>query len=258
MLRRVLLGLGLIVLVAQSAWIGLDWLRSRKHREQHGHPVAEGARIAERLGCFACHGPGGVEGIPNPGHPTGSVPGWSGGTWMMWNQSEADVRSWILDGRPLERPASGQGLIRMPAYRDRLGPGELQPLTAFVLAVSLFGTPTDPQVAAGRELALRYGCLGCHGPEGRGLHLNPGSFSGWIPGWDGDAFDELVRDRSEFAEWVRDGISARMRANPAARHFLERQVIPMPAYGERIAEDEIDALWAFAGWVRAHPRGADR
>ena len=86
----------------------------------------------------------------------------------------------------------------------------------------------DEQVKQGRSNASRLGCFGCHGPEGRGLIWNPGSLKGYIPGWDGDDFAELVRSDDEFRQWTRNGISDRANANPLARRFLHSQAIRMP------------------------------
>jgi len=42
-----------------------------------GLPAAErGRRLAERTGCFACHGPEGLRGAGNPGRPERRVPGY--------------------------------------------------------------------------------------------------------------------------------------------------------------------------------------
>ena len=53
---------------------------------------------------------------------------------------------------------------------------------------------------------------------------------------------------------MRNGISDRFRDNPAARAFVDRQIVPMPAYGETISEDELDQLFAYVDWVRSNPR----
>jgi mono/diheme cytochrome c family protein len=143
----------------------------------------------------------------------------------------------------------------MPAYRSRLSERDTADLVAYVLAASHFGPIEDPRAAAGHEVAYRLGCFGCHGPEGRGLISNPGSFKGYIPAWDGEDYVELVRDDAEFAQWVRQGVSDRFRANPAARIFLETQAIRMPAFGERVSDGDIRNLAAYVAWVRAHPRG---
>jgi mono/diheme cytochrome c family protein len=173
---------------------------------------------------------------------------------MMFNEREEDVRGWILDGHPAGREPDAGALIAMPAYRGRLSTRELEDLVGYVLAVAQFGWPEDPQVAGGRDIAVRLGCFGCHGPEGRGLLANPGSFTGYVPPWDGNDYLELVRDAAEFRQWVRNGVADRLQANPAARLFLDSQAIPMPAYGELVSDADLDALLAYVGWVRAHPR----
>jgi len=219
--------------------------------------VARGREVAERMGCFGCHGPGGERPIPNPGATGGAgeeVPRWGGGMWMMFNHEAADVRAWIRDGHPSGREPDEAALLQMPAYGDRLSEDEIDDLTAYVLAVSQFGWPEDPQVAAGREVAVRFGCFGCHGPEGRGLVANPGSLKGYVPPWDGDDYADLVRSDEELRQWVRNGISDRFRANPAARRILATQALPMPAYGDLIDDEELDALAAYIDWVRANPR----
>jgi mono/diheme cytochrome c family protein len=205
------------------------------------------------MGCFACHGPGGVSGIPNPGIDS-TVPAWNGGTWMMYSDTEADVRAWILDGHaPGTSPPRG-ALIQMPAYKGRLSSSELDDLTAYVLTVMEFGDP-EGRATEGRDIAQRLGCFGCHGPEGRGLLANPGSLKGYIPAWDGADYAELVKSPAELREWVRDGITERFRRNPAARRFVEGEILRMPAYGDKVGDAELAALSAYIDWVRSHPRG---
>ena len=142
----------------------------------------------------------------------------------------------------------------MPAYESRLATAEVDDLVAYVLAVSHFGSIPDEVAASGHEVAYRLGCFGCHGPEGRGLVMNPGSFTGYIPPWDGPDYPELVRDDSELRQWVRNGASDRFLSNPAARRILETQTIAMPAYRDRVSDDELTAIAAYIDWVRRHPR----
>lgn len=63
-------------------------------------PPERGYRVAVRAGCFACHGPNGTGGVKNPGSRDGEVPGFAGGTPMMWVKSESELREYILDGAP--------------------------------------------------------------------------------------------------------------------------------------------------------------
>ena len=251
---RVWIALLAVLALAEGAVLTAVLVRKSWQRRAADTAVVRGRAVAERSGCFGCHGPGGERPIPNPGAKNGDVPRWGGGMWMMYNDDADDVRAWIRDGHPQDHRPEADALLAMPAYGDRLSDDELADVTAYVLAVSRFGWPEDPAVAEGREVAERFGCFGCHGPEGRGLVANPGSFKGYVPPWDGPDYPDLVRSHDELRQWVRDGITERFRANPAARTILDRQAIRMPAYGERIGDDEIDALGAYIGWVRATPR----
>jgi len=235
---------GLIFLEARRGW----------QRAAVDTPAQRGRLIAERMGCFGCHGAGGGRPISNPGAKGGEVPGWTGGTWMMWNRDERDVRAWIARGRPEHREPDPGALIKMPAYGRRLQSQELDDLVAYVLTASHFGAIDDEKAAAGHEAAYRLGCFGCHGPEGRGLVMNPGSFKGYVPPWDGADFTDLVRDDTELRQWVENGVCERLRDNPLARRILESQAITMPAYRGRISDTELDAIASYIAWVRAHAR----
>ncbi len=251
--RAVIVVLTLTV-AALASGLGFVVTRRGWQRAALDSPVQRGHLIALRMGCHGCHGAGGGQPIPNPGAKGGEVPGWTGGTWMMWNRDERDVRAWILRGRPPHREPDAGALIKMPAYENRLSPTEVDDLVAYVLAASHFGPIDDERAATGRDAAYRLGCFGCHGAEGRGLVSNPGSFKGYIPPWDGPDFADLVRDDAELRQWVRNGASDRFLRNPIARRILETQAIAMPAYHDRASEDDLRALAAYVAWVRAHPR----
>jgi mono/diheme cytochrome c family protein len=252
--RRFAVGALAALALVEGAFLGWDHLRAHWRRSAAASPVARGRAVAERMGCFGCHGPEGVAGIQNPGAKGGEVPTWSGGTWMMYNESEGDVRAWILDGHPPGRSPDKKALLAMPAYRSRLSRAETDDLVAYVLAASHFGRIADEQAADGHEAAIRYGCFGCHGPEGRGLVADPGSLKGYVPTWDGADYPDLVKSDAEFRQWVKNGTTDRFRANPAARHILATEALKMPAFGERVKDAEVDALLAYVKWVRAHPR----
>lgn len=240
------------VVVAVFALFGA-WFARRPHL-----PAAErGRRIAEREGCFTCHGPAGTKGAANPGRKDKTVPTFAGDL-MMYAKHADDVRAWILDGGTPAKRASRSwqqerdaGAVRMPAFRGVLSGREVSDLTAYVMAVSESPEPEDSLALAGRDRAGALGCTGCHGHGGRLASRNPGSFKGYVPSWDGDDFPELVRDEREFGEWVRHGVSKRFRDNPAASFFLKRARLHMPAYDRHLVKGDLDALWAYVSWLRS-------
>ncbi|MBI5838198.1 MAG: c-type cytochrome [Candidatus Eisenbacteria bacterium] len=224
-------------------------------------PAAErGRRLAERTGCFACHGPEGSRGAANPGRTDRTVPTF-GGDLMMYAESPADVREWILNGVTSRRARSrswqaqrDRGALRMPAFKGRLSARELDDLVAFVLSVSGEPEPEDSSAALGLRRAQELGCVGCHGPGGRLARPNPGSLKGYVPSWDGSDFPELVAGRAEFDQWVREGVPDRFRDNALARWFLARAALKMPAYRHHLQAGDLDALWTYVQWLRSQPR----
>jgi len=221
-----------------------------------------GRALAERLGCFACHGPGGTGGVANPLSDEKEVPAWDGGTAMMYVESEKEIREWIRDGRPrrlASRDGGGPGAagetdfiaalpLRMPAFGDLLSEPELDDLVAFYKAVADYG-PMPERARRGYRAAKRLGCFGCHGPGGLVGASNPRAFKGYIPPWRGDDFAELVKNEDELRAWIRAGRIERLEQNPLARYFTRRQVIEMPAYGDVLSESDLEALVAYIDWV---------
>ncbi len=224
-------------------------------RVRSSNPVRRGVALARELGCFSCHGELGAMGIPDPGLDD-AVPAWGGGVWMMYVRDEDDVRQFILDGAGGRRAASAArsssragAVVRMPAYREFVDEREVEDLTAAFLLLSGMKRPDAGTPAArGRRLAEERRCFACHGPAGSGGLPNPGSFAGFVPGWYGADFRDLVRDRAEFDEWVRSGSSRRLAGGVVARKFLERQRLSMPAYAE-LTDADLDGLWAYARWL---------
>ena len=224
-------------------------------------PAAErGRRIAERWGCFTCHGPGGLRGVPNHGRADKTVPGFEGDV-MMYAKSDDDVREWIRDGVPKRRAESqtwqgqrARGALRMPAFGRVLSADQIDDLVAYVNASAGNPAPEDDSLAAaGLERADALGCTGCHGAGGRLAARNPGSLKGYVPSWDGRDYPELVRDRAEFAAWVQDGVSPRFRTNPVAMFLLRRAALHMPAYRGHVDQHDVDALRAYVEWLRRTP-----
>ena len=245
MVRRLALILSPLAVLAGLA--GVAWWRTRDIG-----PVQRGARLASERGCLSCHGPAGRLADPEGTLGIGSIPSFEHDDVTSYARSEAEIREWILDGKPrrLREAQDGEtALLAMPAWRGRLSAREVDHLVAWVKAVSDFD-PLPNEAVAGRDAAARLGCFGCHGPQGRGDTPNPGSLKGHIPSWSGPDFLELARDEGEIREWIREGGPRRLRENPVAAFFLRRQAIRMPAYGERVGEVEIRQIGDYIRWLR--------
>jgi mono/diheme cytochrome c family protein len=219
-------------------------------------PAAErGRRLAERLGCFGCHGPEGTRGAFNPNRLDKTVPTFEGDV-MMYAKTPAEIREWIENGSTARKRESRtwreqreKGVLKMPAFKDRLGRRQIDDLVAFVQAMA--GVEIADSLAnAGLERSEKLGCAGCHGPGGRLARRNPGSLKGYVPSWDRDDFADLVRDSSEFRQWVEHGVSDRFDRNPLAKSFLRRAVLKMPAYEKHLEPGDVPALWAYVNWLR--------
>ena len=64
-------------------------------------------------------------------------------------------------------------------------------------------------------------------------------------------FAELVADDGVLTEWILAGRPQRLQTNALARFFLDRQAIRMPAFRGQITQEELWALEAYIGWLRA-------
>jgi len=263
MKRRLLFiaaGMGAVLLV--GAALALPVVRTY-WRVRSSNPVRRGLEVATRSGCFACHGPMGATGIPDPALGE-EVPPWSGGIFMMYVKGEEEVREYVLDGVSRRRALSEsskarreRAAIRMPAFRGTLSSREVEDVVAAFLVLSGMKRPEDGTLEGrGLEIAETHRCFSCHASGGSGGRPNPGSFTGFVPGWYGADFRDLVRDRDEFVAWVREGKIERLSANPVARRFMQRQRLQMPAYSD-MSDDDLDALWAYVSWLGTTRGGLD-
>ena len=223
-------------------------------------PAGRGHRLAAELGCFTCHGPDGGGGTKNPGSQEGEVPAFTEQTQMMYVKTTEDIREYILDGAPKRRREDEDygarmeaAALRMPAYRNLLSARQVEDLVAYLRATSgqIMPGQDDAAVSHGAELAMEYDCFGCHGALGAGGVSNPGSFKGYIPGFWGDDYDELVRSDDELRQWIADGHVPRISEHPIGGWFFRRQAAKMPAYGRFLSPEDIAALGAYVKWIRA-------
>jgi mono/diheme cytochrome c family protein len=118
----------------------IAYLRALASADVPEEPLARtGHAVAERLGCFRCHGPGGRGADRNPGSLKGYIPPWDGRDFPELVVDEAELREWILDGRPQRLQANplarfflDRQAIRMPAFRGRITEEELRALEAYI------------------------------------------------------------------------------------------------------------------------------
>ncbi len=249
--RVLLVGFAAFAVAALAALPATRWVLWRWEL----NPVLRGRLLAESQGCMSCHRPYRSVEIPNPGSRWGSVPRFGAGNAMMYAESRAEIEefirfgvpeSWLDDFEVLER--LDEQRLRMPAYDSTLADDQIADLVAFACAVEAIDPVGGEAVAAGRELARKHGCLSCHGVAGAGGLPNPRSLGGFVPGFVGGNFVDLVKDEDEFREWVLEGTSSRLEANPVARYFWQRQKLSMPAYQGALDDHEIGEMWR---WVQA-------
>jgi mono/diheme cytochrome c family protein len=98
-----------------------------------------GYEVAERLGCFRCHGPGGRGAGRNPGSLKGYIPPWDGPDFAELVANDRELREWILGGRPQRLQANplarfflDRQAIRMPAFRGLITEEELRAIEAYI------------------------------------------------------------------------------------------------------------------------------
>jgi len=255
-MQRMFAWLGTVVLVGIAAWLGAPAALRAYWWRQESNPIRRGAEVAARSGCFSCHGPEGGRGLPDPGSGL-SVPQWDGGVPMMYVNGEEEVREYILDGISKRRAQSQSAAeerrragVTMPAYRDVLRREEVDHLVAYFMAISQLAPVPDPEAARGRDLVRRFRCESCHGIAGSGGVLNHGSYKGYVPGWLGADYPELVRSEEELRQWILEGGTERITKDRLARFFINRQLIKMPAYKAAMSPEDAGAVGAYIRYLR--------
>lgn len=256
--------LGLLLLAGFLAAVGAT-VAVQLAKRPESSPVSRGARLAEEAGCFACHGRAEEE-------PRFNLRQAAPGEWRaknnpsLWENeiTKVDVLvDWITNGVPADEAEKHKNLlIRMPAYRDRLTPGEIEDLAAWILAegMKIWADPpavkapaagqklTEEQLLlAGDALSRRHGCYQCHGELGQGGVANPGSLKGYIPGFQGRDFLQLTADgdRTEILHWIDHGRGRAVEAGllgRVAKRYFEGQTIPMPGYRDLLTPVEKELL----------------
>lgn len=171
-----------------------------KFEEPSSPKAVQGRQVAERNGCFACHGIDGRGALANPGSFKGLIPPWDGQDFLELVRDEEELRQWLNDGmidrfeaNPLATYFTDRQVIKMPPYRHLLEASEVDALVAYILwlrdeyheTATPFERPAvttvSTRVERGAWLFQRSGCSTCHGADGRGGVPNENAVGGFVP-----------------------------------------------------------------------------
>jgi mono/diheme cytochrome c family protein len=261
------LGIVLLALLGLAV-AGTIFLQAEKQPEYS--PVGRGAQLAVSAGCFACHGRGEGEKRFNLRQrddkwaPKNNPTFWDGDITKV-----DELVEWITNGVTAAEVEKHKKLfIKMPAYKDRLKPDEIDAIAAWILAEGIkfthgpaAGTKTpaladgksltpDQLLAAGDRLSRKSGCYQCHGELGQGGVSNPDSFKGYIPGFFGQDFLKLTAngDRAELLHWIDHGRGQAIESGltgKLAKKYGDGQATQMPGYRDQLAAPEKELLADF-------------
>lgn len=235
----------LVIIVALIAGIFYNSFMSPEKTTVH-----RGKLVAEKYGCFACHSADGIKGFPNPNSKYKTVPSWQGGTAMMFIHGPDDIRQWVMQGHLDGETGDTAALVPMPAYESVMSEEEFIDLELYLEAIMEIIKIDDPEAKEGYDLTKKVGCFSCHGPYGLGGATNYGGLKGYIPGWEGDDFADLVRSDEELYYWINYGEPERIQNNIFARYFTRNQMNEMPAYHNILEEDQVDKIVYYIHWLR--------
>jgi mono/diheme cytochrome c family protein len=125
------------------------------------------------------------------------------------------------------------------------------------LLMELWGISPEIQndpVKFGGKLVEHLGCLYCHGLGGRQGIENPNAVRKYVPAWDEKAFIKRYPTPEKVRETIRNG------RFPDKDPKADGSPIPMPPWGNRLNDKELDAIIAYIWSLRAtpvdaHPKG---
>jgi mono/diheme cytochrome c family protein len=132
----------------------------------------------------------------------------------------------------------------------------------FVLVAAAFAGwsyMTRPQFSPaerGRRLAERYGCTGCHGPDGAGGVFNPGRTDGVVPNWR-DELMMFASDTAQIRQWIANGVTDSKAQSQSWRDERSKGALKMPAFGKRLSAAQIDDLVSFVRLINGQLRPDD-
>ncbi|OIR18946.1 cytochrome c oxidase subunit 2 precursor [mine drainage metagenome] len=185
----------------------------------------EGRHLFETKGCIACHQLNGVGGKIGP---------------ALDNVATRRSPEWIM--QHFRDPSSVTPGSVMPKFG--FTETQIRALTQFLLHVNDHKTALNipalmSAVERGRDVFRKYGCAGCHGPDGRGGVPNPNAKPGQL-------VPDLIHvadgfTKSELIAFIRRG----QHEIPALDPKKPAPPLYMPAWGDKIKPGEYQDLAAF-------------
>lgn len=258
------------------------------------NPPQYGEKLVDHLGCLYCHGLGGREGIMNPNAKDNKhIPSWDSPDFAKKYPTEDKVRETIEKGRHPDAIENADTTpIPMPPWGNRLSDQEVDGIVAYIW--SLRDTPTASHLEGGRgaedaqsaylpgippapapapvadeehshraprtlntalvrngaSLVDYLGCLHCHGVGGRQGMDNPNAVRKHVPAWDDPEFIKKY-PVADGVRWVIE-----MGRTPERDPKATDVPVPMPAFGNQISDDELDAIVAYIWSLREVPAAA--
>ncbi len=97
-------------------------------------------------------------------------------------------------------------------------------------------------IRLGRIVAESYKCFTCHGTDGRGGVLNPGSKTGYVPAWDTKEFARYMNSKAKLKEMILNGPTGRIDADSEMNAGRDMSALKMPAWKGRIKGKELHGL----------------
>ncbi len=97
-------------------------------------------------------------------------------------------------------------------------------------------------IRLGRIVAESYKCFTCHGTDGRGGVLNPGSKTGYVPAWDTKEFARHMNSKAKLKEMILNGPTGRIDADSEMNAGRDTYALKMPAWKGRIKGKELHGL----------------
>ena len=108
--------------------------------------------------------------------------------------------------------------------------------------MKMIGENLKRMALLGKLVAEKNSCFACHGEEGRGGVINPGSTTGIVPAWDGREVTSRITSKALLKEVILTGTNPTMKEDPQYLSNQKKERINMPSWRGFIQGRELHAL----------------